>query len=197
MITEVEASAVEVPAVAGEVRAWLTSVLRPAGTLDADAVGRLAEALTTLAASSDMVVVDLSAASASSASALAAALRAPAEQLSRRGGRGGCLLLVGPGPDLVAELQRGGVPAATVAAPGQAAAGGPPGSSVAGVGASRKASTIDTSQSARYGSPTCVVGGFDADAVQPPSLCARFITSSPSRTREAACGLAGDNYSSS
>jgi hypothetical protein len=37
---------------------WLTTVLRPAGTLDRPALDRLSQALARLAASSDMVIVD-------------------------------------------------------------------------------------------------------------------------------------------
>ncbi|HZD71284.1 MAG TPA: hypothetical protein VFA45_20990 [Actinomycetes bacterium] len=87
---------------------WLTSVLRPAGTLDASAAGRLTEVLTTIAASSDMVVVDLTATRVPAPRRLATALRAPAQQLA---GPGRCLLLVGAGADLVAELDRAAVPA--------------------------------------------------------------------------------------
>jgi hypothetical protein len=91
-----------------EAHAWLTSVLRPAGRLDAAATGRLTAALATLASSSDMVVVDLTATRVSSHGRLAVALRAPARRLT---GPERCLLLVGAPPDLVAELNRAGVPA--------------------------------------------------------------------------------------
>ena len=40
---------------------WLTAVLRPAGSLDTSRVARLVQALTALAASSDMLIVDLTA----------------------------------------------------------------------------------------------------------------------------------------
>ncbi len=92
---------------------WLTTVLRPAGSLDTSGVGRLAEALTALTASSDMVIVDLSAATVPEPSRLAAALRGPARQLA---GPGRCLLLVGVAPEVLRALGRAGVQAATVAA---------------------------------------------------------------------------------
>jgi hypothetical protein len=97
-----------------EAHAWLTSVLRPAGTLDAAATGRLTVALTTLASSSDMVVLDLTATRVSSPERLAVALRAPAQQLASPAR---CLLLLGAGPDVVAELNRADVPAVLAEAP--------------------------------------------------------------------------------
>jgi hypothetical protein len=89
---------------------WLTGVLRPAGTLGPREVDRLAEALAFLAASSDMVVVDLGAARVPDPARLAAALRAPARRLT---GAGRCLLLVGAAPSLVAALDRARVEVAT------------------------------------------------------------------------------------
>lgn len=108
--------------------AWLTAVLRPAGTLDAAAVGRLTAALMTLVSCSDMIVVDLTAARVLCPGRLSAALRAPARRL---GGPGRCLLLVGAGPDLVAALERAHVQAATI--PAQAEPGAVERSMVAGV----------------------------------------------------------------
>lgn len=93
--------------------AWLTAVLRPAGNLDRPQVGRLADALEALAASSDMVILDLSAATVPEPYQLAAALRAPARQLARPGN---CLLLVSAAPDVLRALGRTGVQAATLAA---------------------------------------------------------------------------------
>ena len=99
----------------GEAQGWLTSVLRPAGTLDTAAAWRLTRALTTLAPSSDMIVVDLTATRVPAPTQLAAALRAPARQLT---GPGRCLLLVGAAPDLVAALHRAQVPAVLTDTPG-------------------------------------------------------------------------------
>jgi hypothetical protein len=99
----------------GEAQGWLTSVLRPAGTLDTAAAWRLTRALTTLAPSSDMIVVDLTATRVPVPGQLAAALRAPARQLT---GAGRCLLLVGAAPDLVAALHRAQVQAVLTEMPG-------------------------------------------------------------------------------
>jgi hypothetical protein len=85
---------------------WLTTVLRPAGTLNRPALDRLSRALTTLAASSDMVIVDLTAAHVAAPGALARTLHAPAVELQQPGR---CLLLIGAPPDLLAELDRAAV----------------------------------------------------------------------------------------
>lgn len=92
---------------------WLTTVLRPAGTLDRPALHRLSQALDRLAASSDMVVVDLTATQVAAPRALASSLQAPALELQQAGR---CLLLVGVPPDLAAELDRAAVQAATIPA---------------------------------------------------------------------------------
>jgi hypothetical protein len=72
------------------------------------AIGRLTKALTILASSSDMVVVDLTATRVASPRRLAMALRAPARRLTDTEG---CLLLVGAGSELAAALARAQVPA--------------------------------------------------------------------------------------
>jgi hypothetical protein len=96
-----------------EAGGWLTTVLRPAGTLDRLARRRLSRALGRLTASCDMVVVDLTATQVEAPRALARNLRACALELERSGR---CLLLVGASLDLVAELDRTAVPVATLAA---------------------------------------------------------------------------------
>jgi hypothetical protein len=96
-----------------EADGWLTTVLRPAGTLDQPALDRLSEALARLAATSDMVIVDLTATHVAAPRALARSLQAPALEL-RQPGR--CLLLVGAPPDLLAELDRAAVRVASLAA---------------------------------------------------------------------------------
>jgi hypothetical protein len=108
-----------------ETQTWLTSVLRPAGSLDAAATRRLAKALATLASFSDMVVVDLTATRVPSPGRLARALRAPARRLT---GPERCLLLAGAGPELAAALRRADVPAVladTVGLPAAAVAPDP------------------------------------------------------------------------
>lgn len=92
---------------------WLTTVLRPAGPLDGPMRHRLLEALSHLAASCDMAVVDLTATDVAAPHALARGLRAPALEFERAGR---CLLLVGASSGLVAELDRAAVPVATLAA---------------------------------------------------------------------------------
>jgi hypothetical protein len=99
-----------------EVVGWLTTVLRPAGSLDRAARRRLGKALDHLAASCDMVIIDLTATQVAAPRALARNLRSPAREF-RWAGR--CLLLVGAPPDLLAELDRTAVP---VIAPPLAAA---------------------------------------------------------------------------
>ena len=86
---------------------WLTTVLRPAGRLDRPALGRLSTALSHVAASTDMVIVDLTAAEVTAPRALAQTMRAPAHQLQQAGG---CLLVVGAPTSLTAELSRATIP---------------------------------------------------------------------------------------
>lgn len=102
-------------ATAGE-QEWLTIILRPAGSLDHAAVRRLGAALGHLAAGSDMVIVDLTAAVVYSPHELALALREPAREFERAGR---CLLVLGASPALSAELERAAVPVATLAADAQ------------------------------------------------------------------------------
>jgi hypothetical protein len=94
-------------------RGWLTTVLRPAGTLDRPALHRLRRALDWLAVSSDMIVIDLTATHVSAPRALARSLRHPARQLQQPGR---CLLLIGVPAELAGELDRAGVQVATLAA---------------------------------------------------------------------------------
>ncbi|MFC7482598.1 hypothetical protein ACFQX7_24850 [Luedemannella flava] len=56
---------------------WLTAVLRPAGVLSASAVERLAEEMTSVARTANIVVVNLVAAQVTDVEALAAALKGP------------------------------------------------------------------------------------------------------------------------
>ena len=86
---------------------WLTTVLRPAGELDQPALDRLSAALGHVAASADMVIIDLTAAEVNAPRALAQAIGAPARQLQRADG---CLLVVGAPAGLMAELGRTTVP---------------------------------------------------------------------------------------
>jgi hypothetical protein len=99
--------------------AWLTTVLRPAGSLDRAAAGRLGPALHALAAASDLVLLDLSAAEVRNPRALAAALRAPAAAFAETGR---CLLVTGADAALTAELERAEILALTVAGDALAAA---------------------------------------------------------------------------
>jgi hypothetical protein len=92
---------------------WLTAILRPAGTLDKAALRGLSESLGHLAASSNMVIVDLTAAVVASPRSFARDLRAPARTFEEAGQ---CLLLLGASPDLTAELDRLAVPVITLAA---------------------------------------------------------------------------------
>jgi hypothetical protein len=82
---------------------WLTTVLRPAGVLDQPALDRLSAALGHVAVSTDMVIIDLTAAEVTAPAALAQTMRAPARQLQQAGG---CLLVVGAPAGLMAELGR-------------------------------------------------------------------------------------------
>jgi hypothetical protein len=95
------------------VAGWLTTILRPAGALDEAALRRLRDALGPLPASSDMVIIDLTAAEISSPRAVAMSIRTPALDFERAGR---CLLVVGASPDLAGELDRAAVPVVTLAA---------------------------------------------------------------------------------
>jgi hypothetical protein len=92
---------------------WLTAILRPAGTLDRAALRGLSESLGHLASSSNMVIVDLTAAVVSSPRTFARDLLAPARTFEETGQ---CLLLLGASPALTAELDRHAVPVNTLAA---------------------------------------------------------------------------------
>jgi hypothetical protein len=92
---------------------WLTTILRPAGSLDQSALHRLSESIGHLAACSNMVVIDLAAADVGNPRAFARQLLAPALAFERAGR---CLLLVGASPKLTAELDRAAVPVVTLAA---------------------------------------------------------------------------------
>jgi hypothetical protein len=98
---------------AADERRWLTAILRPAGTLDKVALRGLSESLGHLASSSNMVIVDLTAAVVSSPRTFARDLLAPARTFEE-GGQ--CLLLLGASPALTAELDRHAVPVITLAA---------------------------------------------------------------------------------
>ena len=92
---------------------WLTAILRPAGALDGPAAGRLCESLGHLAACSDMVMVNRTAASVSCPRALARRLLAPARRFDQAGR---CLLVIGAPAELAEELERNAVPVVTLAA---------------------------------------------------------------------------------
>jgi hypothetical protein len=95
-----------------ESRRWLTTVLRPAGLLDGPGLDHVALMLGILAACSDMVVIDLSAATILSPQGLIEAVAAPAAQLDRAGR---CLLLRGVPSQVRAELDSAAVPVVTLA----------------------------------------------------------------------------------
>jgi hypothetical protein len=92
---------------------WLTAILRPAGTLDRAALRGLSESLGHLTGSSNMVIVDLTAAVVGSPRTFARDLRAPARRFEETGQ---CLLLLGASPELSAELDRHAVPVITLPA---------------------------------------------------------------------------------
>jgi len=92
---------------------WLTAILRPAGTLDRAALRGLSESLGHLASSSNMVIVDLTAAVVANPRSFARDLLAPARTFED-GGQ--CLLLLGASLALAAELDRLAVPVITLAA---------------------------------------------------------------------------------
>jgi hypothetical protein len=80
--------------------------------LNRPGMDQVARALTILAACSDMVVIDLTAATVTSPHALARTLAGPAAELDHAGR---CLLLRGVPPQVRAELDRAAVPAITLA----------------------------------------------------------------------------------
>ena len=92
---------------------WLTAILRPAGTMDRAALRGLSESLGHLASSSNMIIVDLTAAVVCKPGAFARDLLAPARLFERAGQ---CLLLLGASPELTAALDRYAVPVVTLAA---------------------------------------------------------------------------------
>ena len=98
---------------AAEQGRWLTAILRPAGTLDRAALRGLSESLAQLATSSNMIIVDLTAAVVSNPRAFARDLLAPARTFEQAGQ---CLLLLGASPEMTAALDRYAVPVVTLAA---------------------------------------------------------------------------------
>jgi hypothetical protein len=92
---------------------WLTAILRPAGSMDRAALRGLCESLGHLATSSNMIIVDLTAAVVRKPGAFARDLLAPARLFEQAGQ---CLLLVGASPELTAALDRYAVPVVTLAA---------------------------------------------------------------------------------
>ena len=90
-------------------------MLRPAGVLDETAANRLCAALSllALAARSDVVIVNLTAAAVRNPRALARRLLAPARTFDEAGR---CLLLIGADAELTAELDREEVPVVTLGA---------------------------------------------------------------------------------
>ena len=110
------AAAPAVGAAAGEAAEqgrWLTAILRPAGSMDRAALRGLSESLGHLASSSNMIIVDLTAAVVGKPGAFARDLLAPARAFERAGQ---CLLLLGASPELSAALDRYAVPVVTLAA---------------------------------------------------------------------------------
>ena len=92
---------------------WLTAILRPAGSMDRAALRGLSKSLGHLASSSNMIIVDLTAAVVCKPGAFARDLLAPARAFERAGQ---CLLLLGASPELTAALDRYAVPVVTLAA---------------------------------------------------------------------------------
>ena len=92
---------------------WLTAILRPAGSMDRAALRGLSESLGHLTSSSNMIIVDLTAAVVCNPGAFARDLLAPARAFERAGR---CLLLLGASPELTAALDRYAVPVVTLAA---------------------------------------------------------------------------------
>ena len=91
---------------------WLTAILRPAGSMDRAALRGLSESLGHLASSSNMIIVDLTAAVVDEPGAFARDLLAPARLFDQAGQ---CLLLLGASPELTAALDRYQVPVVTLA----------------------------------------------------------------------------------
>jgi len=110
------AAAATAATAATEQSGWLTVIARPAGALGEAALVRLGAALGQLAASSDMVIVDLTAADVHSPRAFARSLRTPARRFEQAGR---CLLLVGASAELAAELDHADVPVVALALPDQ------------------------------------------------------------------------------
>jgi hypothetical protein len=110
-------SAIMTMAMAGstarEQEGWLTTTLRPAGTLDRPTVGRLCQSLGHLAACSNLVIIDLTAAEVVNPRVFARELLPPAVAFEKAGQ---CLLLTGASARLTAELARAAVPVITLAA---------------------------------------------------------------------------------
>ena len=102
-----------VGAAVSEAGGWLTAILRPAGSMNRAALRGLCESLGHLAGTSNMIIVDLTAAVVLKPGAFARDLLAPA-RLFERAGR--CLLLLGASPELTAALDRYEVPVVTLAA---------------------------------------------------------------------------------
>ena len=92
---------------------WLTAILRPAGSMDRAALRGLCQSLGHLASSSNMIIVDLTAAVVAKPGAFARDLFVPARAFERSGQ---CLLLLGASPELTAALDRYKVPVVTLAA---------------------------------------------------------------------------------
>jgi hypothetical protein len=95
-----------------EIRHWLTTVLRPVGLLDQSGLDQVGLALAILATCSDMVVIDLTAATVTSPQALARTLAGPSVELDRAGR---CLLLRGVPARVRAELDRAALPVIALA----------------------------------------------------------------------------------
>lgn len=92
---------------------WLTAILRPAGSMDRAALRGLCQSLGHLASSSNMIIVDLTAAVVVKPGAFARDLFVPARAFEQAGQ---CLLLLGASPELTAALDRYKVPVVTLAA---------------------------------------------------------------------------------
>jgi hypothetical protein len=98
---------------AAEQGRWLTAILRPAGSMDRAALRGLCQSLGHLASSSNMIIVDLTAAVVVKPGAFARDLFVPARAFEQAGQ---CLLLLGASPELTAALDRYKVPVVTLAA---------------------------------------------------------------------------------
>jgi hypothetical protein len=107
------AAADAVGAAVSEAGGWLTAILRPAGTMDRAALRGLCESLGHLAGTSNMIIVDLTAAVVAKPGAFARDLLGPARLFEQAGQ---CLLLLGASPELTGALDRYAVPVVTLAA---------------------------------------------------------------------------------